>query len=190
MLEEGKKAAAQTGITNVTFRKGSAYDLEADGTYDAAMCRFAFHHLKKPREALAQMVKAAGSGPVIVIDLVSPEDAGLAEINTRFERLRDYSHVRALSAGEFETMFREMGLSDIRTERLDVANGLEAWMEMSDTPQDSRREIREALKAELAGGPETGFRPFMENGNIKFRYAWAMFTGWKVMITAQTGHIS
>lgn len=180
MLEQGRKAAAEKGATNVTFIKGSAYDLREEGTYDAAICRFAFHHLEKPEEAFNEMVKAVRPGGLVaVIDMIAPGDEKHAEVSTRIEQLRDDSHVRALTKGELEEMFRAHGLSDLGIERLEVVNDLENWMEMAETPEVNRAEIRRILRSDISGVTATGSRPFREDGRIKFRYSWAMFTGRK-----------
>lgn len=178
MLQEGRRTAAEKGVTNVMFAPGSVYSLK-DEEYDIVMSRLALHHLTRPREAIKQMVKAVKKGgTVAIIDVVSsvPETA---EAYNKFERLRDSSHVRALAEDELCTVMRECGLCDVRSEARDVVNRLEAWMDLTETPKPVREEIIKAVNSELKGVEKTGLRPYLENGEIKFLHRWAIATGRK-----------
>lgn len=179
MLEEGRRAAAAKGITNVTFRLGDAYELSAERGYDMAMSRLAFHHLKRPGDVLGQMAGAVKpGGSVVVLDIVSPNEREAAKAYNRYERLRDDSHVRALTECELIRMYEENSLCDVKVHRRSVINELEAWMRMTQTSGEKRDAIREAVQRELNGGNKTGLSPFMDAGGaVKFIHSWAMVTG-------------
>ena len=48
-------------------------------------------------------------GRVALIDMVSPDDPAVALTYNHLERLRDPSHVRALTADELQGLVREVG---------------------------------------------------------------------------------
>ena len=163
MLAQGRSAAAAEGMRNIRFLRGEAERLPfADTSFDLAMTRFSLHHIPQPLEVVAEMARVTRqTGQVVVIDLVSPDSPGLARSCNRLERLRDPSHSRALSRSELERLLAKVGLKLLRSGSLEIEVDLENWLELADTPADAAEEIRQALRAELQGGPPTGMRPVM-----------------------------
>ena len=102
-------------------------------------------------------------GRLAIADLVCDPDAEVAEFQNHLERLRDPSHTRMLS---LERLAELAGSTDV--EFRDVERTLGPWLEQTQTPPEARAEIREALEAELAGGPATGFRPREIDGQLRF----------------------
>ena len=70
--------------------------------------RYSLHHLLEPRKVLQEMERVCtGKGKVLVID-VTP-DPGKADAYNRVEKLRDPSHVGALTLTELRDIMRETG---------------------------------------------------------------------------------
>jgi SAM-dependent methyltransferase len=99
-----------------SFRRRDAAPLPFPyAAFSAVVTRFSFHHMLAPEAALAEMARVcAPHGRVAVIDVFtnSPEQVRAYDA---VEKLRDPSHVRALSLGELTGMFHVAGLHELTT---------------------------------------------------------------------------
>jgi ubiquinone/menaquinone biosynthesis C-methylase UbiE len=165
MLEAGRVEAKRAALRNIVFMRADAAQLPfLDGSFDIVVSRFAVHHFEKPEVQLAEMRRCLRMGGRLAIgDLIADPDPEVAAVQNRLERLRDPSHTRMLS---LEALADLVGSTDV--EFRDVERTLGPWLEQTNTPPEARAEIREALEAELAGGPPTGFRPREVDGQLGF----------------------
>ena len=165
MLEAGRIEAKRAALKNVVFMQADAKKLPfLDASFDIVVSRFAVHHFEEPRVQLAEMRRCLRMGGRLAIaDLVCDPDADVAEFQNHLERLRDPSHTRMLSLEKLADM-----VNSTDVEFRDVERTLGPWLEQTQTPPEARAEIREALEAELAGGPPTGFRPREIDGQLRF----------------------
>lgn len=165
MLEAGRIEAKRAALKNVVFMQADAARLPfLDASFDIVVSRFAVHHFEDPQVQIAEMRRCLRMGGRLAIaDLVSDHDPEIAEFQNHLERLRDPSHTRMLS---LEKLAELVGSTDV--EFRDVERTLGPWLEQTQTPPEARAEIREALEAELAGGPRTGFRPREIDGQLRF----------------------
>jgi ubiquinone/menaquinone biosynthesis C-methylase UbiE len=165
MLEAGRIEAKRAALKNVVFMQADAEKLPfLDASFDIVVSRFAVHHFERPQQQIAEMRRCLRMGGRLAIaDLVCDPDTEVAEFQNHLERLRDPSHTRMLSLEKLADM---VGSTDV--EFRDVERTLGPWLEQTQTPPDARAEIREALEAELAGGPATGFRPREIDGQLRF----------------------
>jgi hypothetical protein len=62
----------------------------------------------------------------------------------------------------------DAGVSITGYHSVDGEGDREAWLDGSETGQEERREIREAMDLELKGSISTGFQPFTRYGKIMF----------------------
>jgi SAM-dependent methyltransferase len=164
MLEQGRAQAPP----NVLFVHGDAAALPfLDDSFDVVVTRFAVHHFEAPEIQLAEMrrVLRAG-GRLAVADLIAHPEAE-AEQN-RLETLRDPSHVRMLGLDELAALVQT---EDVEVR--DVVRPLEPWLVQTDPEPKAAEEIRAALRAELQGGPPTGFRPSERDGELHFVHTMA-----------------
>ncbi|OJU56938.1 MAG: hypothetical protein BGO00_03375 [Alphaproteobacteria bacterium 62-8] len=106
MLDEARRIAGERKVSNVTWHQGDVYALPfADGSFDIVSCRFAFHHLQRPADAFAEMVRVCRSGGrVVLCDGVVSGDPAKADAFNRMELFRDPSTV------EFRTLDYLAGL--------------------------------------------------------------------------------
>jgi SAM-dependent methyltransferase len=95
MLAEAKKLVAREGVRNTGWHKGDACALPfPDQTFDIVSSRFAFHHLREPARAFAEMVRVARPGGRIVLsDAYASDDPAKAAALNAMERHRDPSTV-------------------------------------------------------------------------------------------------
>jgi ubiquinone/menaquinone biosynthesis C-methylase UbiE len=165
MLEAGRVEAKRAALKNVVFMQADAARLPfLDASFDIVVSRFAVHHFEDPRVQIGEMRRCLRMGGRLAIaDLISDHDPEIAEFQNHLERLRDPSHTRMLS---LEKLAALVGSTDV--EFRDVERTLGPWLEQTQTPPEARAEIRDALEAELAGGPPTGFRPREIDGQLRF----------------------
>ena len=90
-------------------------------------------------------------GVLVVQDHVAPDDEKDAEYVEAFERLRDPSHVRALSAAEWRGTFMDAGLI-VEDERF-VAHddNFIPWMERLSVPTDAQERLTDYARASTGG---------------------------------------
>jgi ubiquinone/menaquinone biosynthesis C-methylase UbiE len=164
MLEQGRAEAPP----NVLFVQGDAAALPfLDGSFDVIVTRFAVHHFKDPRVQLAEMRRVLRPyGRLAVADLIAHPEA--PDTQNRLERLRDPSHVRMLGLDELRTLVQT---DDVEVR--DVDRPLDPWLDQTQPAPDAAAEIRAALRAELDGGPPTGFRPSERAGELRFVHTMA-----------------
>ncbi len=131
------------GASNV---KGIVADAEmlpiASSTIDIVTCRIAPHHFPSPRRFVEEVARVLlPAGRFVLIDSTVPEgDVGV--FFNDFERLRDPSHVRSLTTGEWRDMMTEVGLSLRIVEHFPKTHGFDDWT--------ARMHVPEKIKALLA----------------------------------------
>jgi ubiquinone/menaquinone biosynthesis C-methylase UbiE len=181
MLAEGRREAAQQGLTNVIFERGEAECLRyPNDAFDLVATRFSLHHFADPRVPLQEMVRVCRrGGSVAVVDLVSPDDPAVAATYNHLERLRDPSHTRALSADDLQRLMRETGLNLVHTAPRDVEVHLERWLDFTHTAPEARQTIRQALTRDLQGLKTSGMRPYWREQELNFLHAWLIAVGVK-----------
>ena len=171
MIERARALASERGLVNVTLQIGDVRPLPYDdGTFSLVVSRFAFHHFPDPGAVLREMARVcAPGGRVVVADTaVSPDPARAAAFN-RMERLRDPSHVRALSLAELAGLFEAAGLPMPAVTRCEVRAEVEGLLSRSfPAPGDADR-IRALFEDSLADDAlGVGARRFA--GAIHFAY--------------------
>ena len=176
MLEEGRKEAERVGLSNVVFELGFAEHLpHGDRSFDMVVCRFAVHHFIDPPVPIGEMARICRpGGTVAVIDLVAPDDEGLAERYNRLEGMRDPSTTVVVSAEALGQFCVDAGLAVRRTDSRDVEVNVEQWLALTKTSKENADVIRREMRNELAGGETTGMRPFERDGQLMFRHRWAI----------------
>jgi len=155
MIEQAKKLQTEKGLTNLTWQIGEATPLPfGDASFSLVFTRFSFHHFIHPSAVLLEMMRVcAPGGKVAVVDVALPPDK--VDAYNRMEKLRDPSHTRALTIGEFTTTAREVGLQEVRTGYHQVEMELESQIKASfPNPGDNekiRRIFREDLEKDALG---------------------------------------
>jgi SAM-dependent methyltransferase len=164
MLEQGRAEAPP----NVIFTQGDAAALPfLDDSFDVVVTRFAVHHFEDPAVQLAEMRRVLRpGGRLAVADLIAHPEA--AETQNRLETLRDPSHTRMLELDELAAL---VGTDDVEVR--DVDRPLEPWLAQTGPAPKAADEIRAVLHDEITGGPPTGFRPTIRDGELRFVHTMA-----------------
>lgn len=136
MLEVVAGAAKEKRFNNIVTCQGYAEKLPfGDSTFDVVITRYSAHHWHDVGQALREVTRVLKSGGVlIVMDILSPghplRDIWLQTV----EALRDTSHVRNYSSGEWLSMVNEAGLitDSVHTDRLTLE--FSSWVARMRTP--------------------------------------------------------
>jgi SAM-dependent methyltransferase len=161
LLALGASRIRDNGITNVLLQEANVEHLPfVDESFDVVVCRAALHHFADPKRALAEAARVARVGGRIAIqDLV----VTAVDARDRFDDLHralDPSHVRCFTAEELRGAFPD---------HLDVTDGdridVRVPVDIAIVEQSDRDTVFDAFRAELAGGPVTGFDPVEADGS-------------------------
>lgn len=181
MLRYIHEETTKANPEHISIEEGSAEHLphETD-CFDLVVSRLAIHHFEKPVIQLREMVRVCRPNHSIgIIDLLAPDDEGIAKAYNSLERLRDPSHSMALSKTQMNKLLAETGIAVEKIVTRDVEVNFQRWAQMTDIRPESIEVLQEELMKDIRGDSKTGMRPFMENGQIKFLQVWSMIVGRK-----------
>jgi SAM-dependent methyltransferase len=156
MLSVAARLAAQRAITNVEWVAARADALPYPAaTFDIAISRFSIHHWPDPAGALHEVARVLRpGGRIVLIDLVSPEEAGLDTFLNTVELLRDPTHGRSLRPSDWRAAIGGAGFhGDITREwrfRHDTEDWLSRTAPLAWRADAVRRLLREAPEAARA----------------------------------------
>jgi ubiquinone/menaquinone biosynthesis C-methylase UbiE len=170
MIERAKALQQSLGLTNLTWRIGNVLPLPfPDASFSLVFTRYSFHHFLDPLSVLSEMVRVCNSGGrVVVVDVFtsSPEQA---DAFNKMEKLRDPSHVRALSLEEMTGLFRDAGLQIVRRQFFKHEFGLETVLKGSFPDPGNADRIRQLFKDDLGVGG-LGLNVQHKDDGIHFAY--------------------
>lgn len=167
MLEEAKKRQAELGIENVSWQVGDVAKLPfEDECFSIVVSRFGFHHFVDPLQVLQEMKRVCKpGGKVMVVDVSVPESK-LNKYN-EMERIRDHSHVAALSIAEFPILFEQAGFKSMETDDYTMKIGLEEQIRAS-FPTDAEA-LKKMITADV-GKNELGVEVTREEDEYYLHY--------------------
>ncbi|HZP31629.1 MAG TPA: methyltransferase domain-containing protein [Acidimicrobiia bacterium] len=160
LLRLGAERLAAAGVANVLLQEGDAAALPfVDASFDLVVCRSALHHFAEPARQVAEMGRVCRpGGRVVVSDMVAP-DGETPDARDRFDELHrriDPSHARCLVDREIAALV-EAGVGPVS--RCAPSGALTLPLDRILTEVADRRAVVDTLRAELDGGPATGFAP-------------------------------
>jgi SAM-dependent methyltransferase len=158
LLRLGAARLAAAGIGNVLLQEGDAAALPfTDGAFDLVVCRAALHHFADPAVQVAEMARVCRpGGRVVVSDMLAPGAAGRASFDA-LHRVIDPSHARCLLDAEMSGLITTHVGAITRRTKPGITYTLPVGAFLTDAGKPDA--AMAALRAELAGGPRTGFRP-------------------------------
>lgn len=179
MLEEARRRQAAAGLTNLSWRLGTADPLPyADDSFSLVLTRYSFHHLLEPQRVFAEMLRVCRpGGRVLVADVVQPETKAAAF--DRMERTRDPSHTQALRAGQLERWFLAAGLADCRRVEYPVTVELESQLRVSFPEPGGLERLREMIRADV-GHDDLGVAACRKGDGVWFSYPIQVCVGRKL----------
>ncbi|MBJ8371588.1 class I SAM-dependent methyltransferase [Citrobacter cronae] len=166
MLEVVAEAAKDRGLENLSTRQGYAESLPfEDNAFDVVISRYSAHHWHDVGRALREVNRVLKpSGVLIVMDVMSPghpvRDIWLQTV----EALRDTSHVRNYSSGEWLSLINDANLiaDTLLTDRLPLE--FSSWVARMRTPAALTEAIR--LYQESASADVKAYFALQEEGSF------------------------
>ncbi len=149
MLEQVRKQVAEKGLANVETLEADAEALPVeDASFDLVTCRIAPHHFPEIPKFVAEVRRVLKPGGVFaLVDNVAPDtattpgfdDEELAEAArtyNNFEKIRDPSHNRAWTTGEWLACVTAVGFKIRHTEILPKKMSFETWIKNMSVPAE------------------------------------------------------
>lgn len=169
MIAQAKILQKEKGITNVTWEIGDITKKLPfeDNIFSLVVTRYSFHHLLDPMSVLQEMKRVCDSGShgrIAFVDITIEPDK--VEAFNQVERIRDPSHVRALTFPELKNMMLKAGLTNIKTSHYKITHQLHEHLQASfpQNPEDLDRLSR--IFAEDLGKNKLGLEIHYEEGNV------------------------
>ena len=147
MLVETAKLAVSRGLANVTTEPADAEALPfADATFDLVSCRIAPHHFGDVPRFIAEVARVLKPGGTFaLVDNIAPDaettpgfgadDLSAADVvYNLFEKIRDPSHGRALTAAAWRGLMAGSGLEVDAQEIMEKAMPFGPWVKQQAVP--------------------------------------------------------
>lgn len=149
MLAAVEKTAAERGLSNITTKQGVAENLPfEDGTFDVVVSRYSAHHWRDVGMGLREINRVLKpNGLMIIIDTASPGEPVRDVFLQTVEFLRDMSHVRAYSSGEWLNFVSSAAFRINELAYLRIRYDFTSWVTRMRTPQHHVTAIKEVMKA-------------------------------------------
>lgn len=176
MLREARNLAAGAPVRWVAGDAGALPF--RDGAFDAVAVRRAPHHFPDLEGALREMLRVVRAGGGIgVVDQVPPEDEAGRALMELMEKLRDPSHVEALTASRWRRLLARVGVAVGFEGFVERRLTFEAWLELAGT--DPAR--RQAVERGLAEAPPEARVQIGDDGRrpLSFTKRWVVLVGTK-----------
>jgi ubiquinone/menaquinone biosynthesis C-methylase UbiE len=183
MLSQARQRCAKAGLSNVTFKEGSATDLPfAESSFDGVVTRLSIHHFEEPRHALDEMFRVLRPGGTLVIaDVVSSEDADESALQNAIETLRDPSHVRMLAPSELLSLVEGAGFRIAARSTWDKPRELDEWMGIINEPKRVGP-LRTVVHALATVGVTAGMGLSRADGTAVLFHRWVLIAAHKQRI--------
>ncbi len=180
MLSHARQRCTSAGLTNVTFREGSATAMPfADASFDVLVTRLSLHHFQHPAEPLAEMSRVLKpDGALVLADVSSSEVAAESELHNAIEILRDPSHVRMLPESELLDAIGAAGLVVQQHTQWHEAREFEEWVRIVNDP-DRVSPLRTVVRTLARLGQHAGTGWSMADGKIVFFHRWHLIVARK-----------
>ncbi len=144
MLAVVAKEAEKRGLSNITCAQGPAEILPfGDNSFDVVISRYSAHHWHDMQAALMEIRRVLKpGGRFIMMDIASPGKAILDVWLQTIEMLRDPSHIRNYSQGEWLAMVNNRGMvvDKLVADRLHLE--FSSWVARMKTPDNIIEAIR------------------------------------------------
>lgn len=144
MLAVVCESADERGYHHLSTQQGYAESLPfADATFDIVISRYSAHHWHDVGSALREVCRVLKpGGRVIFMDVSAPGNPVLDIWLQTVEALRDTSHVRDYSPGEWLTLMTEAGLAVQALSQDKLELEFSSWTERMRTPEVMVQAIR------------------------------------------------
>ncbi|PWU80617.1 MAG: methyltransferase type 11 [Candidatus Nitrosopolaris wilkensis] len=143
MIEQANLLKRQKDLNNIKYEIGDVAHLPfADASFSLVVTRYSFHHVVDPYSVLSEMKRVCmRKGRVVVIDVTPASDK--VDMYDYVEKLRDPSHVKALTFAKLREIFEEIGLTIINTDFFRIEMDVERLLLASFPNSEDINKIRQ-----------------------------------------------
>lgn len=136
--------ASHRAPANVEHVVGDGERLPFEGeSFDVSATLRTLHHTSHPDRLVAELARVTRpGGTVLVADQVAPDGAIRAAELNRFERARDGSTTRVLTASELRRLLAACGLDPLYEEAIAERRELEAYLDLAGCAGEARERAR------------------------------------------------
>ena len=175
MIRRARERCARFG-DRARFEQRSLFDLEARGSYDAAVSRFVLHHAPDPVRFLqAEATPLRPGGVVVASDHTTDPDPEARRWHHAIECARDRTHSSNLTSGEMVDALGRAGLGRVQLVEEEFELDFDEWFDRG-TPAEPKAQVR----ARILAGRARGFDPVPRaDGGITIRCVRALVRGVK-----------
>ena len=180
MIEQARVLQKENILNNITWDIGDVSKQlpYQTNSFSIVVTKFSVHHLLNPLYMLIEMNRVCSiGGQIIVIDPTPPPDR--AEMYNHVEKLRDPSHVKALTICELEDLFQRARIPILRKKSYAMKIELEDQL-LTSFPENPNNisKIRE-LFIEDTNNDILGLKSYYDGNKILFSYPNSIFVGKK-----------
>ena len=176
MLNEAKQLQTLRNLENIKWQTGDVTALPyADNSFSIVISRFGFHHFLEPAKVLAEMKRVCkANGIIMIVDVTLPDSK--IDFYNQMEKIRDNSHVAALSHNQFNLLLNESGLRDKTDSSYQMKIELEEQLKAS-FPEDQQK-LKTMILNDI-GIDNLGINVSKENGKVYLHYPIKIYVGKK-----------
>lgn len=137
-------------------------------SFDVVVCRNSLHHITDPSTAFREMTRVLRrGGRLIVEDMRAPDDEAKRAYHETIENLRDVSHARTLTRGDFLSMAAGAGLAALEELPIAMVIDFDEWIDRAYPTPDRRERARRMLEA-CVDRDLCGLKVWKEGDRLKF----------------------
>jgi ubiquinone/menaquinone biosynthesis C-methylase UbiE len=178
MIERARQLQHDKGQSNLTWQVGDVLPLPyANDTFSLVVTRFTFHHFVDPQAVLGEMMRVCQPGGRVLVSDPAPA-ADKQDAYNRIEKLREPSHVRALTSAELLSMAQSVGLTNIKAAYYKLEMELERHLATSCPSSIAADKIRQMFRNDLTVD-SFGLGAHLEAGAIRLGYPIMVMVGEK-----------
>ena len=148
MLHAVQKAASERGLGNIVTQQGTVENLPfEDNSFDVVASRYSAHHWRDVGLGMRQINRVLKPGGLLLMmDIASPGDRVRDIFLQSVEFMRDMSHVRAYSPGEWLAFVTDAGFRVDELRMLRIRYEFSSWVARMRTPEERVMAIRQAMQ--------------------------------------------
>jgi ubiquinone/menaquinone biosynthesis C-methylase UbiE len=180
MLTRTRRRCADAGIGNIHCTLAHAEVLPfANATFDAVVNRAALHHFSNPAAVIKEMARVTKpSGRLVIVDVMSSENAEESVLHNALETLRDPSHVRMLPQSETLHHLTKAGIEIQSTLTWTNHREFDEWLRITNAPERIAP-LRVIMQTLAKAGVETGINLQPDGATVVFEHNALLVVGIK-----------
>jgi len=182
MLQRARKVRHKKGVSNVHFQLGDVEKLPFDDeSFDITVCRMSIHHFSHPQAAIHEMTRVTRiGGKVVFADIITSDDAEVADLHNAIERLRDPSHVQMLTHDALSSLAVGCDLHILKTDNWSKQRYFSEWAEILNAPERIEP-LKVVLQALAKHQIQAGINLCLDKeGQPTFEHRWSLILAEKL----------